>query len=186
MTAFHEAGHTLVAYYTKYSVPINKVTIIPRGLSLGHTSFIPDKEEYNLSKCQLMARMDVAMGGRAAEELIYGQDKVTTGAGSDFSMATNIATNMVKQYGMSEKVGFRTFDDDTQDGGLAMIKTNDLSPATRETIDNEIQRILNDSYYRALGILKTHSKEHKALANALMKYETLDYEEIKAIVGDKH
>merc|ERR1712168_1392466 len=113
MTAYHEIGHTLVGFYTKHSTPINKVTIIPRGTSLGHTSFVPDKEQYNMSKSQLLAQMDVAMGGRAAEALIYGEDNVTTGAGSDFSMATNIATKMVKQYGMSEKVGFRTFDNDT-------------------------------------------------------------------------
>lgn len=104
ITAYHEAGHVLVAYYTKDSHPLHKVTIIPRGSSLGHTASIPEKEAYHVTKSQMLATMDTLMGGRVAEELIFGPEKVTTGASSDLSKATQMATNMVKDWGMSEKV----------------------------------------------------------------------------------
>ncbi|XP_064644145.1 ATP-dependent zinc metalloprotease YME1L-like [Lineus longissimus] len=185
LTAYHEAGHTLVAYFTKDAMPIHKVTIVPRGMSLGHTAFVPEKEEYNRTRSQLLAQMDVAMGGRVAEELIYGLEKVTTGASNDFQSATGIATAMVKQFGMSEKVGVRVFHDDAVDSGLSMLKVNEVSPATTELVDNEIKRFLGESYERARNILKTHSAAHKEIAQALMKYETLDLEDVKMIVEGK-
>ncbi|XP_064610256.1 ATP-dependent zinc metalloprotease YME1L-like [Liolophura sinensis] len=186
LTAYHEAGHTIVAYFTKDATPLHKVTIIPRGMSLGHTSFIAEKEVYNKSKCQLLAEMDVAMGGRVAEELVYGGEKVTTGASSDFQSATAIATAMVKRFGMSEKVGVRVFDDnDPFDSGLSMLKVNEVSPAIQEQVDHEIKRILQESYDRSKAVLRTHSSEHKALAQALMKYETLDSEDIRSIIEGK-
>ncbi|PVD35881.1 hypothetical protein C0Q70_02850 [Pomacea canaliculata] len=185
-TAYHEAGHTLVAFYSKDSVPLHKVTIIPRGMSLGHTSFIEDKEVYGKNISQLKAEMDVAMGGRAAEEVIFGPDKVTTGAASDFQQATKIATAMVKRFGMSEKVGLRAFgDEDVFDSGLSMVKVNEVSPAIQEQVDTEIKRLLQESYDRAKAILKNHTAEHKALAHALLKYETLDKDDIQAVVEGK-
>lgn len=108
MTAYHEGGHALVAYYTKESMPLHKVTIMPRGESLGHTAYIPEKERYQETKAQLLATMDTALGGRAAEELVFGLDKITTGASSDLQQATMIASRMVRDWGMSEKVGLRT------------------------------------------------------------------------------
>lgn len=186
LTAYHEAGHTLVAYYTKEAIPLHKVTIIPRGMSLGHTSFIEDKEVYGKNIAQLKAEMDVAMGGRAAEEIIFGQEKVTTGASSDFQQATRIATAMVKKFGMSEKVGMRAFDNgEGFDSGLSMVRVNEVSPAVQEQVDLEIKRLLQESYERARTILRNHAAEHKALANALLKHETLDKEDIKAIVEGK-
>lgn len=104
ITAYHEAGHALVAYYTKDSHPLHKVTIIPRGPSLGHTAYIPEKEAYHVTKSQMLATMDTLMGGRVAEELIFGPEKITTGASSDLKKATKMATNMVKDWGMSDKV----------------------------------------------------------------------------------
>lgn len=109
ITAYHEAGHALVAHYTKDSHPLHKVTIIPRGPSLGHTAYIPEKEAYHITKAQMLATMDTLMGGRAAEELIFGQDKVTTGASSDLKKATRMAMNMVKDWGMSDKVSTSCF-----------------------------------------------------------------------------
>ncbi|CAD5115990.1 DgyrCDS4926 [Dimorphilus gyrociliatus] len=185
MTAYHEAGHTIVAFYTKNATPLHKVTIVPRGMSLGHTSFVPEKEEYNQSKAQLLAQMDVAMGGRVAEELIYGSENVTTGASSDFLVATNLAKSMVKKFGMSDKVGVRVFDDSEFDSGLTTLKVNDVSPATTELVDSEIRRLLYESYDRAKTILRQHHKEHKELAKALLKYETLDFEDIKLIMEGK-
>ncbi|XP_019554582.3 ATP-dependent zinc metalloprotease YME1L isoform X2 [Aedes albopictus] len=179
ITAYHEGGHAIVAYYTKESHPLHKVTIMPRGPSLGHTAYIPEKERYHVTKQQLLAMMDTMMGGRAAEELIFGADKITSGASSDLKQATSIASHMVRDWGMSEKVGLRTIESSKGFGAAPEV----LSPSTVEGVDNEIKKILNDSYERAKAILKQHAKEHKALAEALLKYETLDAEDIKAILG---
>ncbi|XP_060531979.1 ATP-dependent zinc metalloprotease YME1L [Cylas formicarius] len=180
ITAYHEGGHAIVAYYTKDSHPLHKVTIIPRGPSLGHTAYIPEKERYHVTKSQLLAMMDTMMGGRAAEELVFGMDKITSGASSDLQQATSIATHMVKDWGMSEKLGLRTITENPKS-----FHQEQLGPSTNELVDNEIKRILMESYERAKHILKSHAKEHKALAEALMKYETLDAEDIKAIMADK-
>lgn len=184
VTAYHEGGHTLVAYYTKHSHPLHKVTIIPRGTSLGHTAYIPAKEQYNVTRAQMLANLDSLMGGRAAEELIFGSDLVTSGASSDLKQATAVATSMVKDYGMSDKVGLRTFEDHS--GQLIGGGSDALSTSTKEAIDAEIKRLLHESYERALKILRTHAKEHKALAEALLKYETLDAEDIKAILDGRN
>ncbi|KAK7086991.1 ATP-dependent zinc metalloprotease yme1l1 [Halocaridina rubra] len=182
ITAYHEGGHALVAYYTKDSHPLHKVTIIPRGPSLGHTAYIPAKEQYHLTRSQMMASMDSLMGGRAAEELVFGSELITSGASSDLKQATNIATHMVKDLGMSDNVGLRTFEDNSNQ----LISTGDsLGHTTKEAIDSEIKKLLQESYERAKAILKTHSKEHKALAEALMKYETLDADDIKAILNGR-
>ncbi|XP_060844046.1 ATP-dependent zinc metalloprotease YME1L isoform X3 [Rhopalosiphum padi] len=181
ITAYHEGGHAIVAYFTKDSHPLHKVTIMPRGSSLGHTAYIPAKEEYHVTKARMLALMDTMMGGRAAEELIFGPDKVTTGASNDLKQATNIATRMVKELGMSDKVGLRTHESQSNE----MMSFNDLSPATNELIDNEIKRIMQESYERAKSILNVHHKEHKLLAEALLKYETLDAEDVKAILRKK-
>ncbi|XP_040167216.1 ATP-dependent zinc metalloprotease YME1L isoform X1 [Anopheles arabiensis] len=178
ITAYHEGGHAIVAYYTKESHPLHKVTIMPRGPSLGHTAYIPEKERYHVTKQQLLAMMDTMMGGRAAEELIFGADKITSGASSDLKQATSIAAHMVKEWGMSERVGLRTIE-----GPKGFGQNEVLSPSTIESVDNEIKKLLNESYERAKAILKQHAKEHKALAEALLKYETLDAEDIKAIMG---
>ncbi|CRK98631.1 CLUMA_CG012098, isoform A [Clunio marinus] len=181
ITAYHEGGHAIVAYYTKESHPLHKVTIMPRGPSLGHTAYIPEKERYHVTKQQLLAMMDTMLGGRAAEELIFGPEKITSGASSDLKQATSIASHMVRDWGMSEKVGLRTIE-----GAKGIQPEENLSSTTIESVDYEIKKILNDSYERAKAILKSHSKEHKALAEALLKYETLDAEDIKAILaGDK-
>lgn len=181
ITAYHEGGHAIVAYFTKDSHPLHKVTIIPRGPSLGHTAYIPEKERYHVTKSQLLAMMDTMMGGRAAEELVFGPDKITSGASSDLKQATAIAIHMVKDWGMSEKVGLRTHDGNNS--GIVVV--NELSPSTNDQIDSEIKRIMTESYERAKNILKTHQREHKMLAEALLKYETLDAEDIKSIMTGK-
>ncbi|KAJ8704422.1 hypothetical protein PYW07_011610 [Mythimna separata] len=182
ITAYHEGGHAIVAYFTKDSHPLHKVTIIPRGPSLGHTAYIPAKERYHVTKQQLLAMMDTMMGGRAAEELVFGADKITSGASSDLKQATSIACHMVREWGMSEKVGLRTMEPPRN----SLQQQEQLGPYTNELVDGEIKKILSDSYDRAKTILKSHAKEHKALAEALLKYETLDAEDIKAIMnGDK-
>lgn len=179
ITAAHEGGHAVVAYYTKDAHPLHKVTIIPRGPSLGHTAYIPAKERYHITKQQLLATMDTMMGGRAAEELVFGPDKITSGASSDLKQATSIAWHMVREWGMSDKVGLRALEPPRVQG-------EQLGPGTSEMVDAEIKKILSESYERAKSILKAHAREHRALADALIKYETLDADDIKAIMnGEK-
>lgn len=178
-TAYHEAGHVLVAYYTKDSDPLHKVTILPRSQSLGHTAFVPESEIHSRTKAQLLARMDVAFGGRIAEELTFGVDQVTTGASSDYQNATSIAIQMIKVFGMSDKTGPRSFILDNGGGN----SKDELSPQTQELLDQEIRRTLDESYNRAKNILKTHSHELKVLAEALLHHETLDADQIKKLLS---
>jgi len=175
-TAFHEAGHTLVAYLTKDATPLHKVTILARGQSLGHTSFMDDKEILQRTFSSLKAQLDVGMGGRVAEELIFGKEKITTGASSDLEQTTRIATSMVTRVGMSDKVGLRVFGQDMN---------GDLSPDQMEKIDSEIKRLLQESYERVMVLLRQHNKELTNLAEALLQHETLDKEQIKAVVEGK-
>jgi ATP-dependent metalloprotease len=175
-TAYHEAGHTLIAYLTKDATPLRKVTIIPRGQALGYTAFTSEeKDQYGQTKSQLLANIDVALGGRIAEELTFGVENVTTGASSDFQSASKTAERMVKYYGMSDKVGYRVVIDRENN-------SQDLSQESQELFDQEIRRILSESYERTKNLLKTHSRELKALAEALLIYETLEADEIKTVI----
>ncbi|KAJ1100205.1 hypothetical protein NDU88_005292 [Pleurodeles waltl] len=174
ITAYHESGHAIIAYYTKDAMPINKATIMPRGPTLGHVSLLPENDRWSETRAQLLAQMDVSMGGRVAEEIIFGSENITTGASSDFDSATKIARMMVTKFGMSEKLGVMTYSDSAK-----------LSPETQAAIEHEIRGLLKDSYERAQAILKTHAKEHKNLAEALLTYETLDAKEIQMILEGK-
>ncbi|XP_003222128.1 ATP-dependent zinc metalloprotease YME1L1 isoform X1 [Anolis carolinensis] len=174
ITAYHESGHAIIAYYTKDAMPINKATIMPRGPTLGHVSLLPENDRWSETRSQLLAQMDVSMGGRVAEELIFGGDHITTGASSDFDNATKIAKLMVTKFGMSEKLGVMTYTD-----------TGKLSPETQSAIEQEVRTLLKDSYERAKHLLKTHAKEHKNLAEALLTYETLDAKEIQIVLEGK-
>lgn len=182
ITAYHEGGHTVVAYFTKDSHPLHKVTIIPRGFALGHTAYIPEKESYHTKKSQMLAMLDILMGGRVAEELIFGSENITSGASDDLKKATQLATLMVKEWGMSEKVGVRTFEENKNQ---LVTSGPEVGHITQELIDAEIKRFLNESYERAKNILRTRNKEHHNLANALLMFETLDADEIKLIMEGK-
>jgi len=180
ITAYHEAGHTLVSYYSA-EVPhtLHKVTIIAKGGSGGHTAFVPKEgTEWHETKAQMKAQMDTAMGGRVAEELIFGKEKVTGGASSDLQGAYSIAEKMVKSLGMSEKVGLRAYNNNDA-------YNFQVAPATKEMIDEEIKRLLDESYKRATNVLSAHMKELHLLAEALLKYETLDVDDIRAIIEYK-
>ena len=133
LTAFHEGGHALVALYTENATPLHKATIILRGSALGLVSQVPEKDEYSATKQALLAKMDVAMGGRVAEELLFGPERVTTGASSDFTQATRIARSMVMQFGMSDKIGPMVFTED---------EIESLGPELKGTIDSETKRLL--------------------------------------------
>lgn len=175
MVAYHEGGHALVALYTPAALPIYKATIVPRGSALGMVAQLPEKDELNWSKAQLLARLDVAMGGRVAEEIIFGKENVTTGAASDMESSTKLARAMVTMYGMSDKVGMIQIKDDDKS-----------SPELQALVENEIKQLLKESYERAKTLLQAHSKEHNRLAQALLKYETLDLEEIKVVIQGRN
>uniref|UniRef100_A0AC35TN77 UBIQUITIN_CONJUGAT_2 domain-containing protein n=1 Tax=Rhabditophanes sp. KR3021 TaxID=114890 RepID=A0AC35TN77_9BILA len=183
-TSYHEAGHTLVAMFTRYATPLHKVTIIPRGGSLGHTALMPKKDQYQTTKAELLAQLDVMMGGRVAEELTFGVDHITTGASDDLKKATALAKAFVKQYGMSDSVGLRDYESEKE--GQQLVSSNDLSPETSQKIDLEIDKVMNESYARAKKLLSEKSVEHKRLAEALLVYETLTCEEVMIVInGDK-
>lgn len=175
ITAYHESGHAIVAYYTKDAMPINKATIMPRGPSLGHVSMLPENDRWSETRSQLLAQMDVSMGGRVAEEIIFGREYITTGASSDFDSATKIAKLMVTRFGMCEKLGVMTYADMTQQ-----------SPETQAAVEQEVRVLLKESYERAKALLKSHAKEHKSLADALLMYETLDAKEIQLVLEGKN
>uniref|UniRef100_A0A673X345 ATP-dependent zinc metalloprotease YME1L1 n=1 Tax=Salmo trutta TaxID=8032 RepID=A0A673X345_SALTR len=174
ITAYHESGHAIVAYYTKDAMPINKATIMPRGPTLGHVSMLPADDRWSETRAQLLAQIDVSMGGRVAEEIIFGNEFITTGASSDFDAATRIAKMMVTRFGMCERLGVMTYTDQTKQ-----------SPETQAAIEHEVRKLLKDSYERARALLKSHAKEHQNLANALLQYETLDAREIKMVLEGK-
>lgn len=174
ITAYHESGHAIIAFYTKDAMPINKATIMPRGPTLGHVSMLPENDRWSETRAQLLAQMDVSMGGRVAEELIFGNENITTGASSDFDGATKIAKMMVTRFGMSEKLGVMTYSDLTKQ-----------SPETQAAIENEVRILLRDSYERAKVLLKSRAKEHRNLAEALLRYETLDAKEIQLVLEGK-
>ncbi|XP_022611023.1 ATP-dependent zinc metalloprotease YME1L1-like isoform X2 [Seriola dumerili] len=175
ITAYHESGHAIVAYYTKDAMPINKATIMPRGPSLGHVSMLPENDRWSETRSQLLAQMDVSMGGRVAEEIIFGHEYITTGASSDFDSATKIAKMMVTRFGMCEKLGVMTYTDMTSQ-----------SPETQAAVEHEVRLLLKESYERAKVLLKSHAKEHKNLADALLMYETLDAKEIQLVLEGKN
>lgn len=182
MTAYHEGGHALVAYHTEKANSLHKVTIVSRGNSLGHTSTLPERDIYSQTKEQLSAAMDVMLGGRVAEELVYGSDRVTTGCEDDLKKANFLATKMVKDFGMSEKIGMRVVRDDESQSQFVV---NSFSDATSELVESEIGRLLDESKERVRELLTKHSNELKLLAEALLKYETLDAAEVKLVIEGK-
>ncbi|KRX24960.1 ATP-dependent zinc metalloprotease YME1 -like protein, partial [Trichinella nelsoni] len=179
VTAYHEAGHALVSYFTKYATPVHRITILPRGSSLGSTTFLPEKDQHVHSKMELLAMIDVSMGGRVAEELIWGADMVSSGCADDLEKATELAMLMVKHFGMSDRVGFRVIK-----GSKNVIYDVSEGPAasTMEAIDAEVKRILQESYERAMKILKLHAAAHKRLAECLIERETLDAADLEAVI----
>lgn len=173
-TAYHEAGHALVAVLTPGAQPIHKATIMPRGQALGMVTMLPEGDQTSQSLKQMLAFMDVAMGGRVAEELIFGRDEVTSGAMSDIQNASRIARNMVTKYGFSNEVGI------VFHGGNSGEES--ASVETRAQIDHEVKNLTEKAYKRAKDLLSKHAAEHKLLAETLLEYETLTGDEVRDIV----
>src|ERR1700726_1905598 len=183
-TAYHEAGHALLCELLDQTDPVHKVTIIPRGPSLGSTMYLPAEEKYNNRKNELVDRLGVIMGGRVAEEMIFGD--VTSGASGDIRMATGIARKMVCEWGMSERLGMVEYGehDDFVFLGRDISRSRAYSEATAQEIDREVKRLCDDAYQRAMRVLTLRKETLVAIAKALLEYETLDGSQIREILNN--
>tara|TARA_B110000914_G_C15520896_1_gene476847 strand:+ start:4619 stop:6556 length:1938 start_codon:yes stop_codon:yes gene_type:complete len=179
-TAYHEAGHAIVGYIVPDHDPVYKVTIIPRGMALGVTMYLPEEDKYSISKEKLESNISSLYGGRLAEEMTLGPNGVTTGASNDIERATEIARNMVTKWGLSEKLGPLTYSEDEGEVflGRSVTQQKHVSSETAKTIDVEIRAIIDRNYQRAKDILKKYKNELDAMAAALMKYETINRPQI--------
>jgi cell division protease FtsH len=184
LTAYHESGHAVVALHCVDSDPIHKATIIPRGRALGMVMRLPEGDRISLSKAKLEADLAVAMGGRIAEELIFGRERVTTGASSDIKMSTDIARRMVTEWGMSEKLGPLLYGEPQQEVflGHSVTQHKNMSDATARTVDEEVRRIVDTAYNHAARLLNEHLDQLHTLAKGLLEYETLSGDEIRALL----
>jgi cell division protease FtsH len=187
LTAYHEAGHAIVGMHSEYSDPIHKATIIPRGRALGLVMRLPEKDRLSFTRGKAKADIAVAMGGRVAEELIFGYDKVTSGASSDIRMATGLARAMVTEWGMSDAVGPLRHSGDQQEVflGHSVTQTKNISEETAKLIDAEVKILVEEGHETARTILKAHSDELHKLAEALLEYETLSGAEIRDVLDGK-
>ena len=187
LTAFHEAGHALVAMFCPAADPIHKATIIPRGRALGMVMRLPERDQYSISREKMHDNLAIFMGGRVAEEIVFGYDKVTSGAATDIQQATNLARHMVAQYGMSDKLGPLLYHENEEEVflGHSVTRQQNVSEETANLIDAEIKRFVEDAYKRAEKIIKTHRKKLDRIGNALLEYETLTGEEIEALIKNK-
>jgi cell division protease FtsH len=184
LTAFHEAGHAIVGLSMPEHDPVYKVSIIPRGRALGVTMFLPERDKYSNTKRYLESQLASLFGGRLAEEIVFGSDCVTTGASNDIQRATEIARNMVTRWGLSEKLGPMVYGD-AQDEvflGYSMNKRKELSDTTARIIDEEIKSIIDSNYQRARQVILDNMDKLHSMANALIKYETIEAKQIEQIM----
>jgi cell division protease FtsH len=187
LTAYHEAGHAIVGRMMPSHDPVYKVSIIPRGRALGVTMFLPEQDRYSYSKEHLQSQICSLFGGRIAEELIFGTDKVTTGASNDIQRTTELARNMVTKWGLSEKLGPLTYSDEQEEVflGHSVAQHKNVSDETAHDIDKEVRAIIDTAYTKAETILKENIDKLKIMADALIKYETIDSDQINDIMSGK-
>ena len=186
LTAYHEAGHAIVGLKMPEHHPVYKVTIIPRGGALGVTMFLPEEDTYMSSKTAIISQITSLFGGRVAEEIIYGSDGITTGASSDIERASELARNMVTKWGFSEKLGTIKFDDEDENpflGRTAGNKKRIFSEETAKQIDKEVKEIIQTCYEKAAEILTKNLDKLHGMADALLKYETIDQDQISDIMA---
>src|SRR5471032_2178965 len=184
LTAYHEAGHAIVAITVEGSDTIHKATIIPRGRALGMVMRLPKRDALSLTRQKMLADLAVAFGGRLAEEIVFGHEKVTTGAQSDIEQATRMARAMVTRFGMSDSLGPIAYAENQEEVflGHSVSRTQNISEATAQKIDSEIHRIIDESYQRAKEILTSRQSDLNVLARGLLEYETLTGDEIIALL----
>ena len=188
LTAYHEAGHAIVGRLVPDHDPVYKVSIIPRGRALGVTMFLPEEDRYSNSRQRINSMIAALFGGRVAEEVIFGDDAVTTGASNDIERATDLARNMVTKWGLSEKMGPLAYSEQEQEvflGKSASQTNKNMSNETASSIDSEIRKIIDHQYQRATKLIKDNLEKMHLMADALMKYETIDVEQIDQIMDGK-
>ena len=185
LTAYHEAGHALVGWFSPFHDPLHKVTIIPRGRALGLTMSLPERDRYGYARKELRARLAMMFGGRVAEEIIFGADDVTTGASDDIRQATNLARRMVTEWGMSEKLGPLRFSENEEEIflGHSVTQRKNVSEATARLIDEEVKRVIEEAEAKARSILTEHLDDLNRVAKALLEFETLSFDDIKAVLA---
>jgi cell division protease FtsH len=182
LTAYHEAGHALVQELTPKTDKVHKVTIIPRGTALGATMSLPERDRYGMPKSRAEEMLMVCMGGRAAEHVEFGE--IDAGAASDIQQATNIVRKMVTEWGMSERVGFLNYagDEDQTYMGQSVMRPGEYSDETRRAIDEEMRRLIDEAWAKTLALIEQNRDKLRQIAEALLKYETLDHEDISIIL----
>jgi len=187
LTAYHEGGHAIVALNVPATDPVHKATIIPRGRALGMVMQLPERDKLSMSYEQMTSRLAILMGGRVAEEQIFGHDKVTSGAASDIQQATKLARAMVTQWGFSEELGTVMYGENQEEVflGYSMGKQQNISEATAQKIDAEVRRLVEGGYAEARRILSEHSDQLETLAQGLLEYETLTGDEIVGLLAGK-
>ncbi len=187
MTAYHEAGHAIVGMTVPEHDPVYKVTIIPRGRALGLTQFLPEQDRYSMSKRRLESTIATLFGGRVAEELIFGPEAVTTGASNDIERATELARNMVTKWGLSDKLGPLTYSEETGEVflGRSVTQHKQVSDVTAHAIDEEVRSVIESNYKRASEILTAALDKLHAMAEALIKYETIEEDQLKDIMAGR-
>ena len=183
LTAYHEAGHAVVGMSVPAGIPVHKATIIPRGRSLGMVKFLPEGDRYSMKFKEYTSQLAVAMGGRVAEELVFGKENITSGASGDIQQATKLARAMVTQLGYSDDLGTVAYGDNQEEVflGHSVARTQNVSEATAQKIDSEVKRLIDQGYKDARTILTKRRKDLETLAKALLEYETLTGEEIKSL-----
>jgi cell division protease FtsH len=187
LTAYHEAGHAIVGLSVPDHDPVYKVSIVPRGRALGVTMFLPEEDRYSHSKRRLTSQIISLFGGRVAEELIFGSEAVTTGAANDIERTTELARNMVTKWGFSDRLGPLTYTEEEGEVflGRSVTQHKQVSDVTVHAIDEEIRKIIDDAYSHATKILKDKQDTLHAMAAALLKYETLDQQQLEAIMDGR-
>jgi cell division protease FtsH len=186
-TAYHEAGHALVALHVPGSDPVHKATIIPRGRALGMVMQLPERDKLSMSLEQMTSRLAIMMGGRVAEELVFGRDRVTSGAASDIEQATKLARMMVTRWGLSDALGTVAYGENQEEVflGYSVSRQQSISEATVQKIDAEIRRLVEAGYSEAQQILTDKRADLETLAKGLLEFETLSGDEIKDLLLGK-
>ena len=187
LTAYHEAGHAVVALRIPGLDPVHKVTIIPRGRALGITASLPEEDRHSYPRDYLIARLVMLFGGRVAEEMVFGPEKVTTGAGNDIERATAMARRMVTQFGMSVAVGPMAIEDAEQEVflGRDLSQRRQISEQTAQLVDGEVKRILDEAYAEARVVLEANQELLDTMAKALLERETLDRDEVETLAAGR-
>ena len=187
LTAYHEAGHAIVALNVPATDPVHKATIIPRGRALGMVMQLPERDKLSMSREQMTSRLAIMMGGRVAEEMIFGREKVTSGAASDIEQATRLARMMVTRWGLSDELGTVAYGENQEEVflGHSVSRQQNISEETAQKIDAEIRRLVEDGLGEARLILTEHADDLETLAQGLLEYETLAGDEIRDLIAGK-